>query len=351
MTAEARTKDYDRVFETALGLDGIHAVLGLYCETAVFDKENLAAMIANNNDRFRQAGKPVAFSLLGGESTMRDIEYLEKHGVAVFDDVYDSVSPLGAMYFYCRYISDRPGPMVDATVDAAAADAVALRALKQGRSFLFSHEAQGLMKNAGIRVPRSAVARNLNEALKFAESIGYPIVLKVVSKDILHKSDAGGVILDLVNREELIDGYEAVMRNCRTAFPHAVIEGVEVTEMVHHGTEIIAGARRDRSFGPIVMVGLGGIYVEVMKDVTFRALPLDRKEIIKMIKEIKSYPLLMGVRGEKTKDMDALVDAIIKLGAIIQKCRHISDIEINPLLIYDQGEGATAVDVRILLAK
>ena len=149
----------------------------------------------------------------------------------------------------------------------------------------------------------------------------------------------------------MIDGYEAIMRNCRTAFPNAVIEGVEVTEMVQHGTELIAGARKDMIFGPIVMVGLGGIYVEVMKDVTFRALPLDRKEIIKMIKEIKSYPLLMGVRGEKTKDIEALVDTIIKVGAIIRRCRHISDIEINPLLTYEQGEGVIAVDVRILLSK
>jgi acetyl coenzyme A synthetase (ADP forming)-like protein len=351
MTAEAKTKDYDMAFETALNLDGVHAVLGLYCETAVFDKENLADMIATHDTRFKQAGKPIAFSLLGGENTTRDIESLEKRGVAVFDDVYEAVSPLGAMYFYCRHLSDQPGEIVDAPVDVKAIDAITLQALEQRRSFLFSHEAQSVMMHSGVKVPRSAIARNINEAVKSAETIGYPVVMKVVSKDILHKSDAGGVVLDLLNREEVIDGYEAIMRNCRSVFPRAVIEGVEVTEMVQHGTEIIAGARRDLIFGPIVMVGLGGIYVEVMKDVTFRSLPLDRKEIIKMIKEIKSYPLLMGVRGEKTKDIDALVDTIIKLGAIIQKCRYISDIEINPLLIYEQGAGATAVDVRIILSK
>ncbi len=351
MTAEARTKDYNKAFDMALKMDGINSVLGLYCETAVFDKENLSVMIEANDERFKRAGKPIAFSLLGGENTEHAIESLQKRGVAVSDDVYESVSPLGAMYFYCRHLSDRPGPMADAEVDAPAIDALSLQALKQGRTFLYSHEAQSVMMNAGVRVPRSSIARNINDAVKYAETIGYPVVLKVVSRDILHKSDAGGVVLDLLNREEVIDGYEAIMRNCRTAFPNAVIEGIEVTEMVQHGTELIAGARKDMIFGPIVMVGLGGIYVEVMKDVTFRALPLDRKEIIKMIKEIKSYPLLMGVRGEKTKDIEALVDTIIKVGAIIRKCRHISDIEINPLLTYEQGEGVIAVDVRILLSK
>ncbi len=351
LTAEARSRDYDASFEEALKLDGVHAVLGLYCETAVFDKENLAGMIAGNDARFKLAGKPVAFSLLGGEGTTRDIASLEKRGVAVFDDVYEAVSPLGAMYFYYRHLADRPGPDAEAPLDSDAIDAITRKAIKDGRSFLFSQEAQGVMKAAGIPVPGSAVARNINEAAALAEEIGYPVVLKVVSKDILHKSDAGGVVLDLLNRDELIDGYEAVMRNCRTAVPKAIIEGVEVARMVKAGTEIIAGARRDKVFGPIAMVGLGGIYVEVMKDVTFRALPLDRKEIIKMIKEIKSYPLLLGVRGEKIKDTEALVDSIIKLGSVIQKCRYISDIEINPLMIYEQGDGVLAVDVRILLTK
>jgi len=121
--------------------------------------------------------------------------------------------------------------------------------------------------------------------------------------------------------------------------------------MVCPGTEMIVGARIDPAFGPILMVGLGGIYVEMMKDVSFRSLPLERKEILGMFKSIRSYPLLLGVRGEETKDIDSLVDTMIKLGAIIQKCRGISDIEINPLVVYEQGSGTRAVDVRIILSK
>jgi acyl-CoA synthetase (NDP forming) len=175
--------------------------------------------------------------------------------------------------------------------------------------------------------------------------------MKVVSKDIIHKSDAGGVALDLENREEVIDAYQAIMQRCRAYNPNAKIEGVDVLEMVLPGTELIVGARRDRVFGPIVMFGLGGIYVEVMKDITFRAFPLNSNEVMNMIKEVRSYPLLLGVRGEKRKDIEGIVESIIKLGTIIKTCELITDIEINPLVAYEQGKGVKALDVRILLLK
>ena len=175
------------------------------------------------------------------------------------------------------------------------------------------------------------------------------MAMKVVSKDIIHKSDAGGVALDLENGDEVMDAYQAIMQHCRTYNPNAKIEGVDISEMAQPGTELIIGARRDKVFGPIVMFGLGGIYVEVMKDISFRAFPLNRNEVMNMIKEVRSYPLLLGVRGEKKKDINGIADTIIKLGTIIQKCKTISDIEINPLVSYEQGKGVKALDVRIIL--
>jgi acyl-CoA synthetase (NDP forming) len=223
-------------------------------------------------------------------------------------------------------------------------------ALKDGRSFLLANEGQAVMRAAGIRIPRSTIARNLDEAVRSAEEIGYPVVMKVVSRDILHKSDAGGVALDLADEKEVVDAYQAIMRNCRAYNPHAVIAGVEISEMVRVSTETIIGARRDNTFGPIIMFGLGGIYVEVMKDVAFRALPINRKEVIAMVKEIRAYPLLLGVRGEEKKDVDRVVDTIIKVGTVLQKCQGISDIEINPLAVFEHGQGVKAIDVRILLS-
>jgi acyl-CoA synthetase (NDP forming) len=159
------------------------------------------------------------------------------------------------------------------------------------------------------------------------------------------------VALDLVDRKEVMDAYEAILHNVREYKADAKIEGIEVDEMVQDEIETIVGARRDRSFGPIVMFGLGGIYVEVMRDIAFRSFPLGHRETLKMISQIRSYPLLLGVRGEKRKDIGTVADAIIKVGTILQKCPDITDIEINPLVVYDQGEGVRAVDVRILLSK
>jgi acyl-CoA synthetase (NDP forming) len=133
--------------------------------------------------------------------------------------------------------------------------------------------------------------------------------------------------------------------------PEARIEGIEISEQVKPGVETIVGGRRDISFGPIVMFGLGGIYVEVMKDIVFRAFPLSRKQTLKMISEIRTYSLLLGVRGEKRKDIDAVADVILRVGVLIKRFEDISDIEINPLVAYDHGEGVKAVDVRILLSK
>jgi acyl-CoA synthetase (NDP forming) len=175
--------------------------------------------------------------------------------------------------------------------------------------------------------------------------------MKIVSRDIIHKSEAGGVALDLDDRNELMDAYAAILHNARNYNSAARIDGVEVAEMVCSDIETIVGARRDLAFGPIVMFGLGGIYVEVMRDIVFRAFPLGRNETLKMIGQIRSYPLLLGVRGEKRKDIDTVADTIVRVGTVLKRCADISDIEVNPLVVYEQGRGAKAVDVRILLTK
>jgi acyl-CoA synthetase (NDP forming) len=207
------------------------------------------------------------------------------------------------------------------------------------------------MEAAGILIPRSILARSLDEAVRGAEKIGYPVVMKIVSRDILHKSDAGAVALNLEDKNEVVDAYQAILRNCRAYKADVHLEGVEISEMVTRGMETIIGARRDRTFGPLIMFGLGGIYVEVMKDVAFRALPINRREILSMVKELRAYPLLLGVRGEEKKDLEAVVNTIVKVGTVLQKCDRISDIEINPLVVYEHGLGVKAVDVRILLTR
>ncbi len=350
LTGQATSTHYDAALGAALKNREIDSVIALYCETAVFDADNLATMIEQNFKKFKEGKKPLVFSIFGGEKIEGAMGALRSKAIPVFDDVYDAVSCLGAMERYCRYRESYSTEAVDADIDVAAIEAIAQKALFEGRGFLLANEGIKVMDIVGVATPKSRIARDLNDAVEYAESIGYPVVMKVVSKDILHKSDVGGVKLGLDNKQEIVDAYESIMSACKSRMPGAVIEGVEIAEMVAPGTDIIVGARKDPKFGPIIMCGLGGIYVEIMKDISFRSVPLDRKEIMGMIKEIKSYPLLLGVRGEDKKDIDKLVDTIIKVAAVIKKCPSISDIELNPLAVYEQGKGVKAVDVRILLA-
>lgn len=347
LTGQATAQDYERSLEAMLSNPDMHAALALYCETALFDTEEFAALLKREYARYKEK-KPVVFSLFGGEKVEEIVRELRKDGVPVFSDVYDAVSCLGAMYRSWNKMRQHEDGAEEVEIDVAAVEEILDRARDEKRGFLLANEAQEMAKVLGLSMPESIMARNLDEAVRAAEKIGYPVVMKVVSKDIIHKSDAGGVALDLLNRDEVIDAYQAIMRSCRAYKKDALIQGVEVVEMVKAGVETITGARQDGSFGPVVMFGLGGIYVEVMKDVAFRAAPLSRSEANDMIADIRSYPLLLGVRGEKRKEIDGIIDVITKLGALIDKCRGVTDIEINPLVVYEHGHGVKAVDVRIL---
>ena len=347
LTGQANAEDYEKALEAALEEDRIHSVMALYCETALFDTEEFGHLIRKTYERFRER-KPILFTLFGGGKIEALVRELRKDGIPVFANVYEAVSCLGVLYRSWRNHQQVKAETPQLPLPLERISEILQTAGKDQRGFLLAHEAAAVSSALGFDMPQSIVAGNLDEAVQAAESIGYPVVLKVVSKDIIHKSDAGGVALDLQNKEEVIDAYQAVLRACRVYKHDAKIEGMEVAEMVKSGVETIIGARQDRSFGPTVMVGLGGIYVEVMKDVAFRAAPVDQAMALEMIADLRSFPLLLGVRGEKRKDIEAVADVIVTLSHLIDQCRDITDIEINPLVAYDVGEGAKAVDVRIL---
>jgi len=351
ITGQAAAVDYTKAFDAALADDNIHTVFGIYCESALSPSTNLETIIETNFLKYKSKGKLIVFSLFGGQQTADYVLSAKKKGVPVSDDVYDTASSLGAMYRYKEYLGSPTGKVADAALDTMSIAAIVSDARKAGRFFLLAHEAQQIMNLTGIPIPRSIQAQTIRGAVEAADTIGYPVVMKVVSRDIIHKSDVGGIALNLENEGEVVDAYGVILRSCKAHMPRALIEGVDVSEMVKPGTELIVGARIDQIFGPTIMIGLGGIYVEVFKDVSFRSLPVHAGDIISMIKELRAYPLLLGVRGEKMKDVSAVMNAVTVLGAIIRQCRGISDIEINPLVVYEQGEGVRAVDIRVILAK
>ncbi len=350
LSGQAPVSYYDSALSAALDNKSIHSVICLACETAVFNPDEFYQVVRKQAQEFC-AKKPLVLSLFGGANIDHYVHELQQNDIPAFEDVYEAVSLLGAMYSYYRTRSTPIEPAPEMDIDTDKVNDIIRKVRADNRTFLLASEAQAIMQIAGIPVPKSRIAHNLDEAIQYAEEIGYPVVMKIVSRDIIHKSDAGGVALDLENKNEVMDAYEAINHNVRNYNPDVRIEGFEIDEMVRDETETIVAARRDVAFGPIVMFGMGGIYVEVMRDVAFRAFPLSYKEALKMISQIHSYPILLGVRGEKRKDIDTIADSIIRVGTIVKKCPEITDIEINPLVAYAQGEGARAVDVRILLSK
>jgi acyl-CoA synthetase (NDP forming) len=221
------------------------------------------------------------------------------------------------------------------------------RAEKEGRRVLLEPEAKAIAAEYDIPITKFRVATNKQEAVSFADEIGYPIVLKIVSPDIIHKFDAGGVIVNLKNATETSDAYEKIIENVRKHNPNAKIVGILVQEMAPQSTEVIVGAIKDPQFGPTIMFGLGGIFVEVLKDVNFRIAPLTADDAREMIIELKAYPLLKGFRNTPPADIDALVSILCNTSRLVMDNPQIKELDLNPVMAYQKG--AKTVDARIIL--
>jgi acetate---CoA ligase (ADP-forming) subunit beta len=212
-------------------------------------------------------------------------------------------------------------------------------------------EAFGILKAYGIPAVKTAFAKTPEEAVSVAEEIGYPLVMKVVSPQISHKSDVGGIRFSLKNAAEVRAAYQDMLESISRKMPDASLEGVQLQLMLSGGREVIIGMVRDPTFGPMLMFGLGGVYVEILKDVRFALAPVDEGEARDLITGIKTYPLLAGVRGAKPSDTGALVDVILKVSRFVCDFPEIEEFEINPMMVFEEGKGALAVDMRLVLKR
>ncbi|MEA2054473.1 MAG: acetate--CoA ligase family protein [Candidatus Thermoplasmatota archaeon] len=342
LTGQAGGNDYKEALERALNEESIHAIIALYCQTDMTALEPLMDTFLEMQKKYGRK-KPIIYSLFGGEGTDKILEQLKRNGIPAFDDVEDAVSALNALYKAYSKSEEEEAETID--IDEKKIRSVIQIALDEERTQLLGTEAKEIMLAAGMDVPPFKVARTIDEAVKAAEEVGYPVVMKVVSEDIVHKTDMGGVLLDIDDEKEVVEGYEAIIRNCKRCAPKANIRGMEIAKMVQKGVEIIIGSTTDPSFGKVLMFGLGGIYVEVLKDVAFRVAPVTKREIEKMIREISSYPLLIGVRGESRKDINSVIDAIYRVGILVDRFPEISELDINPLVVYEKG--AKVLDARM----
>jgi len=218
---------------------------------------------------------------------------------------------------------------------------------KEGRSILTEFESKRILKQAGISVVETKLAETQKEAVMLSRKIGFPVALKIASPDVIHKSDSGGVKLSLNNVTGVKKAYDEIIKKVRKAYPGAVIHGVSVQKMVRPGTEVIVGTSKDPQFGPVIMFGLGGIFVELLKDVSFRVIPVERRDAQEMIQEIKGYPLLQGFRGAEPASIPAIVEIILKISRLVEENSQIKELELNPVFAYRNK--AVAVDARIIL--
>jgi acetyltransferase len=221
---------------------------------------------------------------------------------------------------------------------------------ESGRVELGELEAREVIEAYGMRLPQSRLARSPEEAVQIANEFGYPVVMKISSPDILHKSDIGGVKVGLADSSAVRDNYELIEYRARKYSPNARVWGMLVQEMIRKGRELLVGVSRDPQFGPLVAVGMGGIYVEVLKDVAFRLAPISKQEIHTQLRAIRTFPLLRGVRGEPPADLDAIEDVVLRISQLVTDFPEIVEMDINPLVVHNKGEGAIVLDARIILS-
>ncbi|MBE9581946.1 MAG: acetate--CoA ligase family protein, partial [Proteobacteria bacterium] len=343
---DASHERYEKTLEVVLDDDSIHAVLMLLTPTAAVDPAAVAQAIAK---LAKDAEKPIVTSFMGEKKVRAARKILQDHSIPSYDYPEDAIAALDAMLSY-RLWRERPERQYrNFEADGRKVREIFASVIDQHRHDLIENEAREILRAYGFRLPESRIAGTTREAVKAASEIGYPVVMKIASPDVLHKSDMGGVRVKLENDAAVEEAFFDITSNIQLRQPEARILGVMVQEMVTQGKEVILGITRDMQFGPMVMFGLGGIYVEVLKDVSFRIAPLSVESADAMIREIRSFPLLRGVRGEAPADIEGIRDALVRLSQMAMDFPEIVEADINPLLVCPEGHGVVAVDARITI--
>ncbi len=346
---DAKEDRYTFALNTVLKDPGVDSSIVILSPQAMTEPVRTARSILELKKQFPE--KPLVTIFMGGESVEDAVNLLERHGTPNYPFPIGGVSSISGLYRYSKLqdsIPDKEEP--DFERDRNRVKEIFKKAREDRRHVLFGSETTQIADAYGIPVPPARLATSPDEAVRFAEEMGYPVALKIASPKILHKTDLGGVILGLESPEKVMRGYTKIMENVYRIMPHAGIYGVDVQKMMPKGRELIVGVTKDVQFGHILMFGLGGIYVDMLKDVAFRLVDyLPESEIEKMIQETKAYYLLKGLRGEKPADIPSVVDIISRTAALVRDFPRISELDINPVFGYEKG--ALAVDIKITISR
>jgi acetyltransferase len=343
---DARAERYQKALEIMLEDPLVHGILVILTPQGMTEVRGTAEVIGHMKTL---ADKPIFASFMGRAAIQEGITILRNLQVPHYPYPEHAINAFHAMWTYARGKEVGIYPPFNFSPDRARVKKLFAKVWEEGRNSLAEKESQEVLGAYEISLPHSQLAETSDQAVAIAEQWGYPVALKIASPDILHKTDLGGVKLGLKNALEVKQAFEEIAANAKRRLPQALIWGVTVQEMVVQGKEVIVGLSKDPQFGPVLMFGLGGIYTEILRDITFRICPIDRKEAGDMIREIRSFSLLMGQRGEKPADIPALEETLLKVSQLAMDFPQIIEADINPLFVRASGEGVVAVDARFIL--
>jgi 4-hydroxybutyryl-CoA synthetase (ADP-forming) len=346
IVGDADFNRFEKVLVEVISNPSVGSIVTMCTPSATLDYDDLARIIVKTS---KGSGKTMLAALMGLAEGTKNKEILSEGGIPHFMYAESAIQTLEGMYRFRDWLKKPAGRPKVFNADRKKVKTLFDNMRNSGRKNLVEEEGYEVLAAYGFTTPKTVLADSAERCVDASNSIGYPVVMKIASQDIIHKSDAGGVKVGLANDEQVRTAFNTILQNAKTYKQDANIKGVLVQEMVRTGKEIILGAKQDPIFGPLVMFGLGGIYVEVLRDVVFRLAPIDENEASRMVHSIKTINLLKGVRGEKPSDLGALVDSLQRLSQLVTEFPEIEEFDINPLLVLEEGKGVRTVDVRISL--
>ena len=344
IVGDADFNRFENVLNEVLAHKNVGSVISMCTPSATLDYDKLAEVIVKMSKKYK---KTMFASLMGLDEGITNREILANGDVPYYTYAEGSIRALKAMLRFADWIKTPEGNISKFDVDKAKVSKVFDKVKEEGRTNLLEEEGLEILSAYGFPLPKSILAKTEDEAVEAANKIGYPTVMKIASPQIVHKSDAGGVKVNLSSDKEVRDAFKVIVDNAKKYDSKAEIKGVLIVEMVKGGKEMIIGSKLEPGFGPVVMLGMGGIYVEILKDVTFRLAPFTDQEANDMISSIKTKKLLEGVRGEKPSDVEKLSECIQRLSQLVTDFREIKELDMNPVLVMEKGEGCKILDVRI----
>lgn len=345
LLAEADAKMFEFVLTQVLQDKNVDSVITIFVPPIMIDPTKVALSISKVSQKY---DKPVLGCFMGREDVLSVVRKLKGRSVPAYLFPESAAKSLAEMYRYEKWRKRKIGKIQKFKVDIQKVKKIFNKVILEDRYWLTDFEVKEVLETYDFSFPKSKLAKDINEALVIANEIGYPVALKISSKEIIHKSDVKGVMLDIETPQELKEKYSQMMKNLGNKFK---IDGIIVQEMIAGGKETILGMNFDPNFGPLIMFGLGGIFVEILKDVSFRITPLTDIDSMEMIKSIRGYPLLKGVRGEEGVDIDAISGALQRLSQFVCDFHNLEEIDINPFYVFPKGKKPLVIDARIKLKK